>query len=117
MTGAPGLVWEAGIEEEIKAGAEVTFVALGPEDESKDTVLGWFVILVLPDGKKKLLVKQVKYEPRLFKTYPGISAFAKQHCADWKSITLPLSPTVRSVKEAWELIDQADDRDLEGALG
>ncbi len=107
MKGAPGIVWEAGIDDEIEAGAKVTFLALGPEDTSLDSVEGWYVVLEMPDGTMKLLVKQKVFGPRLFKTYPGISAFAKDHCKDWASITLPLVPTVRSEKEVWEFIENS----------
>lgn len=104
---APGLVWEAGLAEEMAAGGKLTFISLGREDGS-DEVLGWFIIVEMPDGAKKLLIKRLKYEPRLIKTYAGIVALIREFCPDWQTVTLPILPQLREIERVWELIDGPD---------
>lgn len=102
--GVPGLVWEAGIREELDAGGKLTFIGLGTEDVKSDDVIGWFVTVAFPDGSQKLLVKQLRYEPRIFKTYLGIRSLVREHCPSWTTLTLPIVPQVRSARDVWEWI-------------
>ncbi|ULB12355.1 hypothetical protein ORIO_21425 (plasmid) [Cereibacter azotoformans] len=99
----PGVIWEAGVPDEIARGAKLRFVAAGNEGGS-DEVIGWYVVLEYPDGTAKVLVKQVRYEPRLLKTWAGISAFATQYTPEEKTVTVPVRPEIRSQRELWDMV-------------
>ncbi len=102
---APGLVWEAGLAEALAEGAQLTFVSLGPEDEASNDILGWFMIVVMPNGSKRLLIKRLVLEPRLIKTFAGVRALITEFCPAWRSVTLPIVPEIRSAEKIWEMID------------
>lgn len=99
----PGVIWEAGVPDEIAQGAKLRFVAAGDEGSS-DEVIGWYVVLEYPDGTAKVLVKQVRYEPRLLKTWPGIASFVTQYTPEKSSVTVPIRPEVRNQRELWDLV-------------
>jgi hypothetical protein len=104
---APKLCWESSLSDELAAnGATLRFIGMGKADKTDDEVLGWYVILVRSDGEHKLLVKQLKYEPRLFKTYGGIRSLVREHLPGWTTVTLPIVPGVRSEDELWGLLDK-----------
>lgn len=105
--GVPGLVWEGGIRDELAAGGELTFIGLGTEDAQSDDVIGWFVAIAYPDGSKKLFVKQSRYEPRVFKTFAGVRGLVRQFQPDVSTVSLPIVPQVRSVREVWALMGDA----------
>jgi hypothetical protein len=110
----PKLCWEASLSEELAAnGATLRFIGMGKPDKSDDELLGWYVILVRSNGEHKLLVKQLKYEPRLFKTYAGIRSLVREHLPAWTTMTLPIVPGVRSEDEIWTLLDKMNSGSLQ----
>lgn len=102
--GVPGLVWEAGIRDELAAGGALTFIGLGTDDAKSDDVSGWFVAIAFDDGSRKLLVKQARYEPRVFKTFAGVRGLVRQFQPDVATVSLPIVPQVRSVREVWAMM-------------
>lgn len=103
----PKLCWENKLSEELaESGATLRFIGLGTSDKNDDEIIGWYVILARPDGEHKLLVKQLKYEPRVIKTFAGARALVRQYLPEWKSVTVPIIPSVRAEPEIWALLDK-----------
>ena len=102
----PKLVWEAGLPEELSdPKAKLRFYCLGKEDPDSDDIVGWFVMLMKPDGEAKLLLKQHVYEPRLLKSFQGIRALLRDHLPAWKSVEIPIVPELRSPEKIWEMLE------------
>ena len=103
----PGIVWEAGIADDLREGGKLEFIALGIEGSDSDEVIGWLAVIRLPSGLKKLLVTQ-RYEPRLLKTFTGIRGLARQYCPEWDSVTVPIVPSMHSLEQVWAWIGAPD---------
>lgn len=103
---APKLVWEPDLAAELAAeGANLHIVGMGKVDPADDEVIGWYVFLKQPSGEHKLLMMQVKYRPKVYKTYAGLRALIRESAPDWPTVTVPVIPQVRSEDELWTMLD------------